>query len=455
MQNGLRVTVETLGCRLNAFEGDALKADFSRRGYRVVDSGDPADVIVINSCTVTGQADRKSRNALYRARRIGDLDEDSRPLVVATGCMATGQQATVSALPGVDYVVDNEHKAGIAAIVDAHLSGEISPPSAVPSGPFAYDQGEHTARARRFLKIQDGCDNRCSFCIIPFVRGRAISRPLAAILDEARQIIDDGFHEIVITGVNIGRYLHDGVNFATLIEKLLALPGQFRVRLSSLEPDHQIAPAIDLLTDERLCPHLHLCLQSGSDRVLLAMRRLYNLESFEQLIDNARHVRPDLNATTDILVGFPGETDADFAATCRAVERLGFTHCHTFRYAKRNGTRAARMENQVDDATKQRRSNTVRKLAATNRAAYLRRLLGNKQKLLVESVSNQIARGYGECFIPIQAPCADSSLVRGFIDVRISKLPLPGADALRAVPVEAIDNGSKAACAQTATVLPT
>ena len=436
MPNGIRVSVETLGCRLNAFEGDALKADFSRRGYRVVDSGDPADVIVINSCTVTEQADRKSRNALYRASRIEALDRESRPLVVATGCMATGQQASVSALPGVDYVVDNEHKAGIATIVDAHLSGEISPQLEVPSGPFSYAQGEHTARSRRFLKVQDGCDNRCSFCIIPFVRGHAVSRPLSAILDEARQILDDGFHELVITGVNIGRYLYDGIRFVTLIEKLLSLPGEFRVRLSSLEPDDQVAPVIDLLTDERLCPHLHLCLQSGSDRVLLAMRRLYNLESFEQLISNARHVRPNLNATTDILVGFPGETDADFDATYQAVKKLGFTHCHTFRYAKRNGTRAARMENQVDDTVKRRRSTVIRELAATNRTAYLGGLLGHNQKMLVESVSDQVAIGYGECFVPIQSPCENSTLVRDFMDVRISKLPRPGATSLRAVPVE-------------------
>ena len=427
-----RVAVETLGCRLNAYESDALKADFAERGYRVVEPGEAADVVVVNSCTVTDQADRKSRNALYRAGRSGGPEDGAQPLVVATGCMATGQRAAVADLPGVDYVVDNEHKAGIAALVEAHRAGEIATASTLPAGPFAYGGGEHAARARRFLKVQDGCDNHCSFCIIPFVRGRAVSRPLAAILDEARAIVDDGFHEIVITGVNLGRYRDGGTGFAAMVEAVLALPGDFRVRLSSLEPDLQVEPAIDLLADDRLCPHLHLCLQSGSDRVLLAMRRLYDLRTFERLLERARRIRPDLNATTDVLVGFPGEADEDFEQTCRAVQALAFTHCHTFRYAKRDGTRAARMTGQVDERVKQRRSAVVRRLAAANRDAYLRSLSGARQRLLVESVEDGIARGYGECYVPIEATCGDPGLTRGFLDVRIDGPPLPGSGALRA-----------------------
>lgn len=454
MRKNPRVAVETLGCRLNAFESDALKADFSQRGYRVVPIGETADVIVVNSCTVTDQADRKSRNALYRATRSGDF----RPLVVATGCMATGQRTAVSSVPGVDYVIDNKHKAGIAALVDAHFSGEINAASGTPAGPFAYGHGEHAARSRRYLKVQDGCDNRCSFCIIPFVRGRAVSRPLTEILEEARQIVDEGFHEIVITGVNIGRYRYDGASLATMLEALLALPGQFRVRLSSLEPDQQIAPAIDLLSDERLCPHLHLCLQSGSDRILLAMRRLYDLDSFEQLLDRARRIRPGLNVTTDIMVGFPGETEADFVATCHAVTQLGFTHCHTFRYAIRNGTRAARMESQIDEGTKRRRSGVVRKIASANRGTYLRSLLGSRQQLLVETVSDGVASGYGECYVPIEAPCTDPQLVRSFLEVRLNGLPLPGAKALKASTVAdpaSTNTDLTAACDQTVAAHPT
>lgn len=426
-----RVAVESLGCRLNAYESDALAADFAARGYRVVPPGEPAEVVVVNSCTVTDQADRKSRNALYRAGRSGG----PRPLVVATGCMATGQREAVAAVAGVDYVVDNRQKAGIAALVDAHRAGELAAADGRPAGPFAYGGGEHSARARRFLKVQDGCDNRCSFCIIPFVRGRAVSRPLAAILDEARAIIDGGFHEIVITGVNLGRYRHGGADFAAMLEALLSLPGDFRVRLSSLEPDRQVAPALELLADDRLCPHLHLCLQSGSDRVLLAMRRLYDLRTFERLLERARSIRPGLNATTDILVGFPGEDDHDFAETCRAVQRLGFTHCHTFRYAKRAGTRAARMAGQVEEDVKQRRSAVVRRLAARNRAAYVRGLTGARQRLLVESVRDGVARGYGECYVPIEAPCADPGMTRRFLDVRVTAAPPAGGEAVRAAAV--------------------
>ena len=451
-----RVAVETLGCRLNAYESDALKADFAERGYRVVAPGDAADVVVVNSCTVTDQADRKSRNALYRAGRSdapSSPNASPHPLVVATGCMATGQRDTVATIPGVDYVVDNEHKAGIAALVDAHRAGEIAAATGRPAGPFAYGNGEHAARARRFLKVQDGCDNRCSFCIIPFVRGRAVSRPLAEILDEARGIIDAGFHEIVVTGVNLGRYRHAGTDFAEMLEALLALPGDFRVRLSSLEPDRQVEPAIDLLADDRLCPHLHLCLQSGSDRVLLAMRRLYDVRTFERLLERARRIRPDLNATTDILVGFPGETDEDFDDTCRAVQHLGFSHCHTFRYARRDGTRAARMSGQVDERVKQRRSAVVRRLAAANRDTYLRSLIGARQRLLVESVEDGRARGYGECYVPIETPCADPDLTRGFLDVRITDPPLPGRDALTAT---ALDGAAvRAASGRKTAALPT
>ena len=416
------IAFANLGCRLNIAESDALAARFLAAGYRVVGTAESPDVVVVNTCTVTGQADRKSRNALNRAARGRRADAptaatagrgdrtDARPLVVATGCYVDAQGGVACDLPGVDYAVDNARKSRIYDLVAAHLAGEVPDPAALPADPFGYRPGAQPLHTRATLKIQDGCDNFCTFCIIPAVRGRAQSRPAADILDEARRLLDEGHRELVLTGVNIGRYRWDGWNFSRLLAELLELSGDYRIRVSSLEPDPLDDRFVELTGHERLCPHLHLCLQSGSDRILLRMRREYDVDRYLGLIDRIRFVwrRRGVPAhfTTDVMVGFPGESDADFAHTLQVCEAVDFGHVHTFRYSPRAGTRAARLPDAVPESVKAERSAAVRALAAAGRRRLAQRLVGHRQRVLVEAADDTLATGYGESYLRIRFPAA-------------------------------------------------
>ena len=423
------IAFSNLGCRLNIAESDALAARFLAAGYRIVSTGESPDVVVVNTCTVTGQADRKSRNALQRAIRLTPPRADgqsaagvpatgpprgrdgARPLVVATGCYVTAQGGVACDLPGVDYAVDNARKSQIFDLVAAHLAGEVADPAALPADPFGYCPGPQPLHTRATIKIQDGCDNLCTFCIIPAVRGRALSRAAPAILQEARRLLADGHHELVLTGVNIGRYDWCGWSFSRLLQELLELPGDYRIRISSLEPDPLDQRFIDLTAHDRMCPHLHLCLQSGSDRVLLRMRREYDVDRYLDLITRIRTTWDRRGVpshfSTDVLVGFPGETDADFKRTLAVCESVDFGHIHTFRYSPRAETRAARMPDAVPEPVKTQRSAAVRELAAAGRRRLARRLCGREQQVLVEETTGGIASGYGESYLRIRFPVPD------------------------------------------------
>ncbi len=252
------------------------------------------------------------------------------------------------------------------------------------------------------MKIQDGCDNFCTFCIIPTVRGRAVSRPVEQILENIRQTLANGFREFVITGVNIGRYEYENYRFEDVLAKILELPGDFRVRISSLEPDGFGDGFVELFDHPKLMPHLHLCLQSGSDKTLLRMRRMYDVSQFRSVVEKFRNRYPDFNFTTDIIVGFPGETDEEFQETLDAVKEFNFSHVHTFKYSVRRGTRAERMENQVPEKVKNARSLRVRELSEENKRHFLNSFIGKSQDVLVEKITQGIANGYGQNYVPVR-----------------------------------------------------
>jgi threonylcarbamoyladenosine tRNA methylthiotransferase MtaB len=400
-----RVSFRTLGCRLNQYETDALVTQFHRAGYRVVDFSDPADVVVINTCTVTNQSDQKSRNIINQAAR-----KHSEAVLVVTGCMANNQKEWLESRQQVAYVVDNERKSQIVPLVDAHLKGEMVHPASFRGDLFGFETVDKSLHTRTFVKVQDGCDNFCSYCIVPRVRGRAVSRPVDEILDNVRRVLDNGFKEIVITGVNIGRYAYRDTSFEGMIEKIIGLPGDFRVRVSSLEPDG-FGPAFHrLFQHPRMTPHLHLCLQSGSDPILMKMRRMYTVKSFMETVEQFRGLVPGFNFTTDVIVGFPGETDEDFMRTVGLVKQIGFSHIHTFRYSRRKGTRADRMEHQVEEKVKTERSELVRKLSESGRRSYMESMLKKQQRVLVEKVDDHgMARGYGEHYLPVRFPTRNPS----------------------------------------------
>ena len=266
-------------------------------------------------------------------------------------------------------------------------------PGSLKEDIFGFTVAEKSFHTRSMIKIQDGCDNFCTFCIVPMVRGRAVSRPEKDILENIRQVIDLGYKEIVLTGVNISRYDHEGLNFTGLLEKILELEGNFRVRISSIEPEGFGNQLYDLFSHEKLCPHLHLCLQSGSDRILMQMRRVYTLPSYMNIVDQLRARFPLFNFTTDIMVGFPGETEEDFEATCKVIREVGFSHVHTFKYSVREGTRAARMDDQIPSKIKNERSIIVRNLAAENKLRYRKLFAGLTQTVLVENITGWNCQG--------------------------------------------------------------
>lgn len=410
-----KIAFKTLGCRLNQYETDALASRFHFGSYQVVDFDDEADVYVVNTCTVTNQSDQKSRQTIHQARR-----RNADALVVVTGCMANNYKESLLESKAINYVVDNERKAAIYSIIEEHFRGDTPDPEGFDVDVFSYETATKTFHTRSMIKIQDGCDNYCTFCIIPKVRGRAISRPKAEVLDNIRQVLDHGFREVVLTGVNIGRYDSDGTNFEQLVESVLELPGDFRLRISSIEPDGFSSRFPELFDHPKLTPHLHLCLQSGSEAVLLRMRRMYTAREFRHIAETLRSRFPQFNLTTDIIVGFPGETEEEFEQTVQMARALQFSHIHTFKYSVRSGTRAERMPDQVSEKEKTRRSEIIRKLAIENKIAYYSSMLGSTQRLLVERISDtHVARGYGEHYIPIRVEQAAHLERNQFVDVKL------------------------------------
>lgn len=407
-----RVAFETLGCKLNQYETDALASGFLSLGWEVA-AGGPVDAWVVNTCTVTNNADKKSRHAVEH-----QLKGTRPPVVVVTGCFAESARESLEGRDGITFVVPNARKNQIPALVDAHVRGEVAAPNLPPADPFGYPVHQKVFHTRASLKIQDGCDNFCSFCIIPSVRGRAVSRPLDEVLAAAQGLLADGRKELVLTGVNMGRWSQGTLKFTDLVAALLALPGDFRLRITSLEPEGLGEAFADLLLHPKMAPHLHLCLQSGSPRMLLDMRREYNLDQYRNLLALLRTRRPDLNVTTDLIVGFPGETEEDFQRSLDEITGADFGFVHVFPYSRRQDTRAERMEGQVPEAVKAGRSRIAQSLVRGRRTAKMESLVGSRRTVLVETGS----RGLTEDYYPVRVP--PSAPWNSFVEVKLTRVLL-------------------------------
>jgi threonylcarbamoyladenosine tRNA methylthiotransferase MtaB len=394
-----RVSFYSLGCKVNQYESRQIAEELLRMGYQVVPFGQPADACIVNTCAVTDQADVKSRAVLRRAARAGD-----DPLVVATGCYADVAPQAVAAIPGVARVASNDEKPRLAEIVDdlVRQSGRLlfdlptmETPAPAPAGDLLslLPDGDAIHRTRAVLKIQDGCNHFCSFCIIPFARGRLRSRPADAVVAEAERRAAEGYREVVLAGICLGDYgdergfpVTQGDPLARLIERLAAIPGLDRIRLSSIDPRDVSADLIDTLTRlPQACRHLHLSLQSGDSAVLARMRRRYDTEGFRRLAADLMTAMPQIALTTDVIVGFPGETEEQFENTVRMAEACRFARMHVFPYSPRQGTQAARWPDDVSRAEKERRVHRI--MAVSDRLAheFAARHLGQEVEVLVES----------------------------------------------------------------------
>ena len=416
----MKIAFKTLGCRVNLYETDALASRFKAAGYEIVETSDNADVFVVNTCTVTNQSDQKCRQALHQIRR-----QHPDSLIVATGCMVNHRKNELLENKTVDYAIDNERKYALFRIINNHFKGEQVDPEGLDIDLFGYQPAFDTFHTRSLIKIHDGCNNFCSYCLIPMVRGRATSRCDKDIYDNIREVVDHGFKEIVLTGVNMGRYQYQDVNFESLVENILKIDGDFRLRISSIEPDNFSDKFLRLFENEKLAPHMHICLQSGAENTLKAMRRHYTAAEFRNMCNRIKTAIPDFNITTDLIVGFPGETENDFLESAAMCKEIGFSHIHTFKYSIRNGTKAATMPNQVPEKTKTERSAVIRDISAENKKRYFEQMQGKKQKMLIERInSDGMAQGYGENYIPMRLKGKDlekNTFVNVIVDNIIGK----------------------------------
>jgi threonylcarbamoyladenosine tRNA methylthiotransferase MtaB len=380
------VALTTLGCRLNQVESQELGALLEGRGFRVVPAGSRAQVHVVNTCTVTGRADFSDRQII---RRIGR--EDPGAFLVVTGCYAQTDPDTVAALPGVDLVVGNQEKYRLPDLLDSLVKrarpavavADIREARSVPVAPVT----RMTGRSRPFVKIQDGCQHRCAFCIVPAARGGSRSQEPKVVLDQVRALAEAGYPDVTLTGVDIGHYgwdLYPRTSLAALVRSLAGVPRLRWLRLSSVLPSYFTADLVDAVgTLPVVAPHLHLPLQSGSDRVLRLMRRPYHTGMYRALVDRLAAAIPGLGLGADIIVGHPSETDEDFEATLALVGSLPFSYLHVFTYSDRPGTEAARRPGHVPAAVIRERSQRLRRLGREKSHAFRSALVGSAREVLV------------------------------------------------------------------------
>ena len=381
------VAFATLGCRLNQVDTQQLQGLLEARGFRTVDSSESADVVVVNTCTVTARAELSDRQAIRRAARVSP-----HARLVVTGCWAQTNPGAVAALPGVDLVVGNADKHRLPDLVDDLLEGaggarvvvgDVAAARTVPAGPAAPAAG----RSRAFLKVQDGCQHRCAFCIVPLARGASRSLDPGAVIDQAEALVAAGHPEIVLTGIDLGHYGADLVPRTTLtalLTRLASVAGLRWIRLSSLLPAYFTEPLLELVTSSpAVAPHFHVPLQSGSDRVLRTMRRPYTVAMYRKVVERLAGARPHVGLGADVIAGFPGETEDDAAATLDVVRALPLSYLHVFPYSERRGTEAARLDGRLDVRTVARRAARLRQAGQAASRAFREGLRGRVEEALV------------------------------------------------------------------------
>lgn len=418
----------TLGCKVNQYDTESLMRLFRERGYDIVDFDSRADVYCINTCTVTQVSDKKSRQAIRRARK-----QNPFAIVAVVGCYAQAVPEEVAAIPGVDVVAGTRERGVLVDMVEEAMKGEgpiVRVRAGSPCEPFEeLPIDGFASRIRGFVKVQDGCDEYCSYCKVPYARGKSRSRRLENVLAEVERLVEAGHKEIVITGVHLGAYgrdlaeLRPGVapDLAWLVEKVHEVRGVGRVRLSSVEPLDVTCGLIRVVADlPRVAKHFHIPLQSGDDAVLARMNRNYRASDYERLVGRIREAVSPVGITTDIMVGFPGETDEMFMRSYEFARRVGFSRMHVFKYSRRPGTYAARMPGQVDPATKQARSAEMIELGRELAEAFHLSLVGGREDALVEEYDRDrgLVTGLGSTYVRVEFP-GTVDLVGEFVPVSI------------------------------------
>lgn len=381
----MNIYITTLGCKLNYFESQAISESFQSQGYTVVQDINLADTVVVNTCTVTNKADAKSRQAMRKAKKLGKF-------VIATGCYAVTDFDTLNNFEFTDMVVGNAKKYQIPALLKhTNIENDTNDFPAVTG----------FERTRGFVKIQDGCNKFCSYCKIPFARDRSRSLSPEKIKQLISKLIAADYKEIVLTGVNISDYHHSRLSLAGLVREVLTIDGEWRLRLSSLQPDEFETELINMLNHRRFTPHFHLSLQSGSDGVLQRMNRNYTAKYFLDIVNKIRSKKNDCGITTDIIVGFPEESEKEFQETLDLVSNSHFMRTHIFTYSQRQGTRAAKMPDMNGDIKRQREKK-LKSLASQTAMDFIKsKVIGREYNVLIETIADGKAVGYTPNYIKI------------------------------------------------------
>ncbi len=404
-----KVAFCTLGCKVNQYESEAVLEQFLRAGYGQVDFSEYADVYVVNTCTVTHLSDRKSRQMIRRAKQ-----ENPSAVLVVMGCYSQTNPEAVLDIPGVDIVIGTEQRTQTVFLVERFLK-EQSPINLVAEltghcgfEPLAID-GSGQPHTRAFLKVQDGCNQFCSYCIIPYARGRIRSRSITDTLTEAKRLVQAGFCELVLTGIHLASWGKDSGegNLLQLLESLQQVEGLCRIRLGSLEPtlcDEVFVQGVAAL--DKVCHHFHLSLQSGSDATLKRMNRKYTTKVYAAAVDRIRCVMPEAAITTDVIVGFPGETEEEFAETVAFLEKIRLADAHIFKYSPRQGTPAAKMPCQIAPEIKEARSKTLLKLTETNKQQFEGAYIGKQEWVLFEQETEPgVYEGKTQNYVTVLVKC--------------------------------------------------
>ena len=430
---GKRCAFYSLGCKVNQYDTEGLIELFRKQGYEIVDFDSEADVYCINTCTVTHVADRKSRQAARRGKR-----KNPKAVVVVTGCYAQAEPEKVASIDGVDVVVGTKSRADIIDLVNLAIQGKTQLPIVSVGEIMSQHEFEETPiscfthRIRGFVKIQEGCDRFCTYCKVPFVRGPSRSRDFRRIIEEVKRLVDSGVKEIVLTGIHVGAYcinskqLNDpkSSDLTRLINQIHDIPSIGRIRLSSIGPLDINEGLIEIIKElPKVAKHLHIPLQSGDDEILKKMGRRYRTYEYFDMIEKIRSEIPDIAITTDIMVGFPGETEENFYKSYEFIKRLGFSSMHVFKFSKRSGTKASSMANQINPKVMNVRSRKMIKLAKKLESQFCISFIGKDEEILPEDYNpkTQILSGLGSRYINIKISGTEE-LIGKLIPVRIEKV---------------------------------
>ncbi len=421
----MKVAIYTLGCKVNLYESEVIMNSFKKSGYEIVDFEDDADIVIINTCTVTNTSDKKSRNIIRQA-----VKKHENAVIVVMGCYSQVRSADIKEIDGVDIIIGNTKKSKVVSLVEEYLKNKksITEIDNIMHTDFeAMELDTFETRTRAFVKIQDGCNNFCSYCIIPYSRGNIRSKEKDDVVSEIKCLVKNGYKEVVLTGIHTGHYGKDkyDYDFSDLLSELCKIDNLKRIRISSIEITELDSKFIDVLKNNKvIVNHMHIPLQSGCDKTLKEMNRKYDTKYYLDKINLIRSIRPNISITTDLIVGFPNETEEDFNNTLSFLRKVKFSKIHVFPYSRRKGTKADLMDNQIDEQTKHKRVKEVLKLSEELEIEYMNKFINTDVLVLIEKFENGIISGHTENYIPVKANGVESD-INELLMIHIDKMEYP------------------------------